>query len=127
MSTVAPRFDLPRVAGPARSGPRAVWIGYAVIAIMLAAYLGYLATQANHHYSVWLDGWGVDGVEIAASLMCIASAFGRREVRLVPLVLGASLLSWSLGDVALTIESLGGATPATPSVADGLYLMFFPL
>ena len=32
-----------------------------------------------------------------------------------------------LGDIVLTIESLGGATPPSPSVADALYLGFFPL
>jgi len=32
-----------------------------------------------------------------------------------------------VGDVAITIESLGGATPSVPSVADGFYVMFFPL
>jgi diguanylate cyclase (GGDEF)-like protein len=127
MSAVASTIDLPSAAARAKRARRAVWIGYSAIAALLAAYLVYLATQADHQYSVWLDGWSVDGIEILASLMCVASAFGRRKVRLVPLVLGASVLSWSLGDLALTIEQLGGATPATPSVADAFYLMFFPL
>ena len=46
--------------------------------------------------------------------------------RLFPLVMGMACLSWALGDVALTIESLGGASPSTPSVADGFYVGFFP-
>src|SRR5580658_110433 len=41
------------------------------------------------------------------------------RTRLFPLVLGAACVSWALGDVALTMESLGGATPAVPSAADG--------
>ena len=43
------------------------------------------------------------------------------------MVLGAACISWGFGDTALTIESLGGATPSTPSAADGFGLMFFPL
>ena len=44
------------------------------------------------------------------------------------LVLGAALLSWSLGDIgSRRLESLGGATPPTPSLADVFYLGFFPL
>ena len=42
-------------------------------------------------------------------------------------MLGAALLSWALGDVVLTIESLGGNTPPTPSLADVFYIAFFPL
>ena len=42
-------------------------------------------------------------------------------------MLGAACISWALGDVALTIESLGGATASVPSVADGFYVGFFPL
>ncbi len=35
--------------------------------------------------------------------------------------------SWGLGDLVLTVESLGGGVVASPSVADGFYLLFFPL
>ena len=127
MAALAPIVEPSSVADPARHARRAAWIGYSAIAALLAAYLIYLASHAGHSYSTWLDGWAVDAVEIVASLMCIAAAFGRRKLRMVPLVLGASLLSWSFGDLALTVEQLGGATPATPSVADGFYLLFFPL
>ena len=37
------------------------------------------------------------------------------------------MLMWALGDVALTVESLGGGQPPTPSIADVFYLLFFPL
>jgi diguanylate cyclase (GGDEF)-like protein len=104
-----------------------VWVCFAVIGVLLAAYLGFLIEHPAHHYSEWLDGWGIDAVEILASALCLARAAGRRQHRAVPLVLGLGLLSWSLGDTVLTIESLGGATPHTPSIADAFYLGFFPL
>ncbi len=49
------------------------------------------------------------------------------EGRGTAIVLGAALLSWSLGDVVITIQSLGGATPPSPSLADVFYLCFYPL
>jgi PAS domain S-box-containing protein len=47
--------------------------------------------------------------------------------RAFPLVIGVASLSWALGDVANTIESLGGVTPPVPSAANGFWLGFFPL
>src|SRR5205085_4040262 len=80
-----------------------------------------------------VDDWGAAAFELAMSAICIARYLepGWRSSRSVaakfPLVLGASMACWALGDVAMTIESLGGATPGTPSVADGFYVLFFPL
>jgi diguanylate cyclase (GGDEF)-like protein len=104
-----------------------VWFAFGAIAILLAAYLGYLIDQPGHQYTTWLDGWGVDAVEVLASVLCLSRVFGRRQARAVPLILGCALLCWALGDTVLTIESLGGATPSTPSLADAFYLSFFPL
>jgi diguanylate cyclase (GGDEF)-like protein len=117
----------PVVACSTARARRVLWVAYGVIGILLAAYLVFLIENPSHQYSTWLDGWGVDAVEILASALCLSRALGRRHGRAVPLVLGASLLAWSLGDVVLTIESLGGATPPTPSLADAFYLGFFPL
>ncbi len=117
----------PRASGASPRPRAAVWVCFAVIGVLLAAYLGFLIEHPAHHYSEWLDGWGIDAVEILASALCLARAAGRRQHRAVPLVLGLGLLSWSLGDTVLTIESLGGATPHTPSIADAFYLGFFPL
>ena len=47
--------------------------------------------------------------------------------RLFPLIMGVACISWAVGDFALTTESLGGATPPVPSVADAFYVGFFIL
>jgi diguanylate cyclase (GGDEF)-like protein len=104
-----------------------VWAVFGVLALLLAAYCAFLIDQPNHQYSTWLDGWGIDAVELVAGSLCVAQGFVRTRGRAVPIVLGISLLSWAIGDVVLTIESLGGATPPTPSLADAFYLAFFPL
>jgi diguanylate cyclase (GGDEF)-like protein len=106
---------------------RAVWIAYGVLGALLLAYLGLLIARPADESSTLIDGWLVVAFELVTVGLCIGRGLSRRRGRLVPLVLGASLLSWTLGDLVLTIESLGGAEPPTPSLADAFYLGFFPL
>lgn len=106
---------------------RYFWIGYGTLGIVLFAYGVSLLARSDHQHVTWLDGWVVCGIEVAAALMCIVRGLERRAGRTAPLVLGLGLLSWSIGDIFLTLESLGGATPPTPSPADFFYLCFYPL
>ena len=112
---------------PGRAAIPGVWIAYAALSALLVAYLALLVLVPARANSTALDGWGVDAFELAAGGLCLASGLRKRPGRAVPLILGAALMSWGLGDVTLTIESLGGSTPPSPSVADALYLSFFPL
>ena len=45
----------------------------------------------------------------------------------VAFAMAAACLAWTIGDLVITLESLGGATPPSPSLADAFYLAFFPL
>ncbi|MDQ2897374.1 MAG: hypothetical protein M3Y09_17315, partial [Actinomycetota bacterium] len=83
--------------------------------------------RSSDQYSSLLDGWLVAGFEIVTAALCLVKGLLWRRGRAVALVLGAALLSWSLGDIALTAESVGGATPSTPSLADAFYVGFYPL
>ena len=74
-----------------------------------------------------LDGWGVDAFELVASGLCILRALTLQRGRSAVALLGIGLLSWTIGDLVLTVESAGGATPPTPSLADLFYLCFYPL
>jgi diguanylate cyclase len=105
---------------------RTVWFVFAFMGVLLSAYVGLLIFGGPRYESL-IEDWMVAGFEITLSCICLARGLVRRSGRIVALVLGAALLSWSLGDVALTAESLGGATPPTPSLADAFYLGFFPL
>jgi diguanylate cyclase (GGDEF)-like protein len=69
----------------------------------------------------------VASFEVLASLLCFARALVIRRGRVIPLVLGLALLSWSIGDMVLTADSIGEAAPPTPSLADVFYLTFYPL
>jgi diguanylate cyclase (GGDEF)-like protein len=110
--------------GSASARTQTLRLVYAALGVLLAVYLVLLCTSSS---SPALDGWGVGAFELLASGLCLAAGLHRRTARSVPLLLGASLLAWTLGHIAYTVESLGGATPPSPSVADALYLSFFPL
>ena len=105
------------------------WVG----AVAVVAFVVSLVVRPVSSTITWLDGWGVDVFEIAASLLCMSRYAHRgwrsapRARRNIPLVLGVAGLMWALGDVALTVKSAGGATPPVPSVVDAFYIGFFPL
>jgi hypothetical protein len=124
---------LERTARAAEAKPRLGWSSaflratYALLALLLAGYLLSLLLRSDSQYWTWLDGWVVCGIELTASVLCIARGLVDRPGRHAALLLGLSLLSWSVGDVVLTIESLGGATPPSPGPADVFYLLFYPV
>jgi diguanylate cyclase (GGDEF)-like protein len=110
-----------------RTAPRWLWAAYGLFGILLVAYGVSLALRPNGSNWTWLDGWSVVVWEIIVCAMAIARGVLYRRGRAVAFALGLSILAWAIGDLALTIESLGGRTPSTPSVADGFYMAFYPL
>ncbi len=106
---------------------KAVWTAFALLGVLLAAYLGVMIFRRSWQFSPWLDGWLVLAFEFAACALCVASGLRRRRHRWVAFALGAACLAWTLGDVVITLQSLGGATPPTLSGADAFYLGTFPL
>ncbi len=106
---------------------RRVWIAYGGLGAVLLAYtVSEIIRRAGQSWPL-IDDWGVAIFEIVASLLCIYRAVVVRRGRIIPLLLGLGLLSWSIGDLTLAIESAGGATPPVPSVSDAFYLAFYPI
>ena len=108
-------------------GPAVLRAVYSLLGLLLVGYFISLVVRQDHDFVPWLDGWAVGGIEMTASVLCLTRGFVGRGGRATALVLGAALLAWSLGDVVITVQSLGGATPPSPSVADIFYLSFYPL
>jgi diguanylate cyclase (GGDEF)-like protein len=121
-----PRPESPKLTN-SEATTKIMWIGYALLSVLLVMYLTSLVVRSAAQDWTWLDGWMVCGIEIVASLMCITRGLNKHPGRAAPLALGFALLSWSIGDFLLTFESLGGKTPATPSWADLFYIGFYPL
>jgi diguanylate cyclase len=107
--------------------PLVIWGLYGLLGVCLLAYVVSQLVRHEGQTWLWLDGWAIAGFELVLSLLCIARAAVAKSQRLVPLILGLGLLSWSIGDIVLTAESIGGATPPVPSLADLFYLGFYPL
>lgn len=112
---------------PPAAPSRSVWPVFTVLGVLLLAYMISLIVRNASQHWLWLDGWSVTGFELVASCLCIGKGLANKPGRAVPLILGFSLLSWTIGDFSLTVESLGGASPATPSAADIFYISFYPL
>jgi diguanylate cyclase len=100
---------------------------YGLLSLLLAGYLASLIVRSPDQSSPVLDGWSVGGFEVALSFLCFARAFSRHRERLVPIVFGAALLSWALGDFLLTAFTSGEDTTASPSLPDVFYIGFYPL
>jgi diguanylate cyclase len=99
----------------------------AILGAVIVAYTLSIVLRPTLSYIPALDGWLVDVFELFTAGWCIARAFVRRPGRLVALLFGLALLSWCIGDIILTFESLGGATPPSLSVKDVFYVGFYPL
>jgi len=99
---------------------------YLAAGVALLAYSATLLLRPAGRSWPLLDDWGVDGFELLMAVACLISAYRRRPNRGISLALGLGLLAWAIGDIAWTIESLGGATPPIPSIADGFYLALYP-
>jgi diguanylate cyclase (GGDEF)-like protein len=107
--------------------PKALWVTYGLLGLCLIAYSVYVCVRPAGQYSTDIDGWGIDAGELIAGALCIARACTSRPDRSVILPVGLGILTWATGDIIVTLQSLGGATPPSPGLADIFYLAFYPL
>ena len=106
---------------------RLLWVAFGLLSCLVATYVVLVGVRGAGTYWTWLDGWAVCAIELSGSALCLSRAFARRQGRGPALFLGLSLLSWTVGDVVITAQSIGGADPPSPSLADVFYLGFYPL
>jgi diguanylate cyclase (GGDEF)-like protein len=124
---VSPQLRAASVAKRASGAPRAVVAVYATLAAVLIAYFVSLLVRGSDQSVDFVDGWLVAAFEIVASALCISRVLGRRRRRAIPLTLGLGVLSWSTGDLFLTIQSANGGSPPVPSISDVFWLAFYPI
>jgi methyl-accepting chemotaxis protein len=108
------------------SAPSGTWALYGLLILTASAYTASLFLRANGVTWTWLDGWGVATFELLASTLVLARALTGGRYRGFALVLGAGMCFWSVGDFAMTYETLGGRTPADISAANVLWAGFYP-
>ena len=96
------------------------------LAALIAAYTVSIVLRSTLTYVPAVDGWMVDGFELLTAGWCLSRVFVHRPGRLVALLFGIALLLWCAGDIVITVESLGGATPPAVSLKDVFYVGFYP-
>ena len=125
MTVEAPR--LPTLADePNEPAGPGIKLTYWVLGLILAAYTVSLFVRANGAGWTWLDGWGVSSFELVAGLLVIARAARSDRYKNFAVVLGIGMCFWALGDFAMTYDTLNGATPPDISLANILWIGFFP-
>ena len=97
------------------------------MAALLTAYIVSLLVRSPDDSWPWIDGWGVAAYEVILASLLLLRGFTKLPGRAVPITLGAAVMAWALGDVALTAEGWNGASVGTPSLADAFYIGFYPI
>jgi diguanylate cyclase (GGDEF)-like protein len=125
-SPLSTALPLAAEAEPARA--RFVRVGGTVLVGAWGAYLLHVLTGS---------GWGVDvrgffqsfvfsGMVLAAGAMCLARARLIKKDRLPWGVLGGGMVSWGVASVYWSLFLKHMDNPPYPSIADALYLAFYP-
>ena len=126
MSIELPRPWATRGSALAPRTPRWVAVVYSALGALLLAYLVSLILRQPDQSNTLVDGWGVGVFEVVTSALCIWRGIASRR-RIVPVMLGIGILSWSIGDTVLAAESAGGGAVSVPSLADLFWLGFYPV
>jgi diguanylate cyclase (GGDEF)-like protein len=101
--------------------------GFVVLGVALAAYVvestGVLGTGLDRLFGDWVSS----AILVCSALACLARGALRRDDRAIWLVLGVAVAAWAAGDITWSIAWASADAPPYPSVADGLWLAFYPL
>jgi diguanylate cyclase (GGDEF)-like protein len=91
------------------------------------ALIGHAATSALGGEALLMLNQGVfNALLVFAVLGCGARAVVVREERAIWLTLAGGMALWTLGNLYYTVEFLDVEEPPFPSLADALYLSFYP-
>lgn len=99
---------------------------YSGMAVLLVAYVISEIVRPDGVQWPAIDNWAVAAFELVASALCIARGLVAKHARqrLLPVLLGLGLLSWSLGDVVVALYK---GAPPSPGLDDAFYIAFYPL
>ncbi len=102
---------------------RAVLLAVAALTAAYVAVAAGGATAGTERFSAWV-GYAVAAAAVA---ICAWRALVDDEDRIAWALIALAVASWGLGDAGFSALLEGGEPTSTPSIADGLYLAFYPL
>jgi two-component system cell cycle response regulator len=112
------------VSGTQRTALRACWW---VAAVALAAFALQTGTGlAGEAVTAAFQDYLYNGLLFAGAGFCLWRAAAFREERAAWLVMGAGIATWTAADVVWTVVYSGDPSAPYPSVADGLWLLYYP-
>src|ERR671914_359621 len=112
------------VSGTQRTALRACWW---VAAVLLAAFALQAGTGlAGEAVTAAFQDYLYNGLLFAGAGFCLWRAAASREERVAWLVMGAGIVAWTGADVLWTAVYSDDSNPPYPSVADGLWLVYYP-
>jgi diguanylate cyclase (GGDEF)-like protein len=103
---------------------RSPWPAYGLLGVLALAYA--LATVAGHGERPLAAATALV-VAFGAAALTFVRAAARPVERLAWTAIGTALLAWAVGDLLVRLSTAGGAELPIPSLADAVYLLFFPL
>jgi two-component system cell cycle response regulator len=80
----------------------------------------------GEHVDSFVNDWLYVGLLVACAVGCLARAVSSSRERAAWIALGLGLASSAMGDAYFTLVLGGSDTAAYPSLADGLWLAFYP-
>jgi diguanylate cyclase len=98
---------------------------FVCLGLLVVGYVTWTGVEPHYHYSSVINGWAFDSFELLVATLCVVRGLIRRPGRGAAIALGVGLLSWALGDVVYTMETLGKAGPWGPTWADVFWLGFY--
>jgi diguanylate cyclase len=101
---------------------RVVWVLLIALVAVEAAHELFGLVGPETLYETWIH----DSVVVASAALCLARAAREPRERAAWLAFGVGLASWSAGTVLWNVLYLGAAHPPYPSVADILWLLWYP-
>jgi diguanylate cyclase (GGDEF)-like protein len=112
-----------------RGRSAAVLSGWALVAVGLVVYAAHVEAGlgAGRLPSSILDDWLFEFLVLASGIGILARVVLVRTERLAWSMIGAGALAWAAGDIFWLMAFSGSADVPYPSIADALYLAFYPL
>jgi len=111
-----------RLPQPTKGTPliAVVGVGWSVFALHT---IGVLGAPNDPLYDTWI----YSALLVTAVAACAARAVTSETERLAWGLMATGMGAWTLGDMYWTVELASRPSVPVPSVADGLYLLFYPL
>jgi two-component system, cell cycle response regulator len=112
------------VSGTQRTALRACWW---VAGVLLAAFALQMGTGlAGEAVTAAFQDYLYNGLLLAGAGFCFWRAVAFREERAAWLVMGVGIATWTAADVVWTVAYADDPNAPYPSIADGLWLMYYP-